>query len=285
MGKMKVFLAIAVLVLVKFQFVTAQDWLKISKAEILKLRNSLSKTGFDNSKSDIVFLVDTSGSLWPNDFNEEKKFVMNLLNDISVGMQATRVEVIPFGSTASKFITQISDPQSTKNKCTFNEKFKPMVQSINGWMTNMRDAFQLAWEVCLNNGLKRTPLTKVKTVVILLTDGYWNYPYNDPSPISRANDLINGNVEVFAIGVGSVDFNNLRRLVGSNPDKYAFHLRDFDEFAELATYIRGGKSKVIFLLPIAGFRNVEKKKKISHKSLLCYNTLIPILGKASNDKH
>ena len=245
MGKMKVFLPIAVFLLTNFQFVTTQDWLEVSKEQLKILRDQVSNSqGFYDQKSDLVFLVDTSGSLWTNDFNEEKKFVMNLLNEISVGMQATRVEVIPFGSQATKFITQISAPEPTKNKCTFNEKFKPMPQSINGWMTNMRDAFQLGWEVCLNNGLKRTPLTKVKTVVILLTDGYWNYPYNDPSPISRAQNLLAGNVEVFAIGVGYVDFPRLRQLV-HDPDKHAFHLSDFSQFAELATYIRGGMLAVL----------------------------------------
>lgn len=237
MEGIRVFLPIAVFILVNVQFVTGQDWLQVSKEELLALRNEV--LSFDNSISDLVFLVDTSGSLSSSDYDEEITFVTNLINEISVDMQATRVEVIPFGSTASQFITQISDPDLSKNKCTFNEKFKTMVQSINGGATNMRDAFQLAWEVCLNNGLKRTPLTKVKTVVILLTDGKWNTPSNDPSPVSRAENLIAGHVEIFAIGVGNIDYGNLKSLV-EDPDKHAFHLQDFEEFAELATYLRGG---------------------------------------------
>lgn len=245
MGKMQVFLPIAVFLLVNFQFITSQDWLKISKEELKNLRNNVSGSqGFYQQQADLVFLVDTSGSLWTSDFNEEKKFVMNLLNEMSVGMQATRVEVIPFGTQATNFITQISAPDATKNKCTFNEKFKPMPHSINGWMTNMKSAFERAWRVTLNNGLKRQPLSKVKTVVILLTDGYWNYPYDDPSPLKRAQDLLKGTVEVFAIGVGHVDFPRLQQLV-ADPGRHAFHLRNFNEFAELATYIRGGELAVL----------------------------------------
>ena len=239
MGKMN--FPVVLLFLSFLQFITAQDWLKVSKQELLDLRNSVN--AFESKKSDIVFLVDTSGSLYRSEFDEEKKFVMNLLNEMSVGMQANRVEVIPFGTSATKFITQISDPKPTKNKCTFNEIFNPMQQSINGYMTNMRDAFELAWQVCLNNAYKRTPLTEIKTVVILLTDGYWNYPYNDPSPLQRARELVTGTVEIFAIGVGNgVNQANLRSLVDQNSiDKHAFFLHDFNEFAELATYIRGGK--------------------------------------------
>ena len=248
MGRMKVYIPFVLLLLTHFQFVTAQDWLKVSKDEILALRNSMNS--FESKKSDIVFLVDTSTSLYTSDFNEEKKFVMNLLNEMSVGMQANRVEVIPFGTTASKFITQISDPQPTKNKCTFNEKFKPMPHSINGGATNMRKAFELAWQVCLNNADKRTPSNKIKTVVILLTDGYWNYYRNrgDPSPVKKARGLLQGNVEVFAIGVGpNVQQDNIRKLV-RDPDKHAFFLKDFNEFAELATYIRGGELNFVSLV-------------------------------------
>lgn len=176
MEGMRVFLLIAAFILVNVQFITGQDWLQVSKEELLALRNEV--LSFENSVSDLVFLVDTSGSLSTSDFNEEITFVTNLLNEISVDLQATRVEVIPFGTTASQFITQISDPAVSKNKCTFNEQFKTMSHSINGWLTNMRDAFQLAWEVCLNNGLKIVAITeRVKTVVILLADGNWNTPY------------------------------------------------------------------------------------------------------------
>ena len=239
---MKVFLPIALFFLASFEFVSSQDqdWLDVSKTELKRLRNEF--LSFDNRKSDILFLIDTSGSLWPHDYNEEKKFVTNLLNEISVGIEATRVEVIPFGLTASIFVDYVSAPSLEKTKCTFNKKFNPMPQSINGWMTNMKGAFQLAYDVCVGkySGQKRGPLNKVKTVVILLTDGKWNEPWNDPSPVSIAQQLHAANVEVFAIGVGNIDYNKLKQVV-KDPNKQAFHLRDFTQFSELATYLRGGK--------------------------------------------
>ena len=240
MGKMNAFLGIAALLLLSCQFVSSQDWLSVSKTELLKLRNEY--LTFDNRKSDLLFLVDTSGSLGDNDYLEEKKFVTNLLNKISVSMEATRVEVIPFGSTATRFLDYVSAPAISKTKCTFNEKFNPLPQSINGWMTNMKAAFQLAYDVCVGkySGQKRGPLNKVKTVVILLTDGKWNVPWNDPSPVSIAQQLHAANVEVFAIGVGNIDFNKLKQVV-KDTSKQAFHLKDFTQFAELATYLRGGK--------------------------------------------
>ena len=239
MGKIKVFLCFAVFFFGICQFVSSQDWLDVSKTELLKLRNQF--LSFENKKSDILFLIDTSGSLSGNDFNEEKKFVTNLLNEISVGMEATRVEVIPFGERATRFIDYVSIPSLDKTKCTFNEKFNPMPHRINGWLTNMRDAFQLAYDVCFGiySGKKRVIL-QVKTVVILLTDGEWNWPYSDPDPTSIAKSLLQGNVEIFAIGVGRVNFAALQGLV-KDKTKHAFYLNNFNQFAELATYLRGGK--------------------------------------------
>lgn len=239
---MNVFLFIAAFALANFGVVFSQDqdWLNISETELLKLRNE--HNSYDNQKSDLLFLIDTSGSLSGSDFTEEKKFITNLLNEISVGMEATRVEVIPFGSTASIFIDQVSTPELTKNKCTFNEKFNPMAQSINGYATNMKDAFQLAYDVCLGpySGQKRGPLNTVKTTVLLLTDGKWNTPWSDPSPVSVAQLLHSASVEVFAVGVGNINYDQLKQVV-EDPDKQAFQLADFDQFAELATYLRGGK--------------------------------------------
>ena len=110
------------------------------------------------------------------------------------------------------------------------------------WATNMKSAFQLAFDVCLGkySGQKRGPLNKVRTVVILITDGYWNYPYNDPSPIPIAQSLLAANVEVFAIGVGNVNLPALQKLV-KDPAKQAFHLQTFAHFKELSLYVRGGK--------------------------------------------
>ena len=241
---MKVFLFLAVFLLANFKiaFSQNQDWLNVSETQLKILRDQHSVyNSYENQKADILFLLDTSGSLSSSDFSEEKKFITNLLNEIAVGNEATRIEVITFGSTASRYIEQISYPAGTKNKCTFNELFNPLPQSINGWATNMKEAFSQAKEVCVGeySGNKRGTLATLRTTVILITDGKWNRPSSDPSPVTYAQDLITAGAEIFAIGVGNIDYNKLKQVV-EDPDRQAFHLEDFDQFSELATYIRGG---------------------------------------------
>uniref|UniRef100_A0A6P8IYU7 Sushi, von Willebrand factor type A, EGF and pentraxin domain-containing protein 1-like n=1 Tax=Actinia tenebrosa TaxID=6105 RepID=A0A6P8IYU7_ACTTE len=214
------------------------DWLSIALKDIIRLRGSI----LLNQKADILFLIDSSGSLGGHQFGYEKKFIKNLLNEIVVGYSATRVEVIPFSNSASRFIRFISDPKSTNNKCYFNQRFSTLTQEHG--MTNMKDAFQIAYDICLGkwSGVKRFPMKVFKTVIILLTDGDWNYPPGDNDPTPIAKKLIDQKAEIFAIGVGgTVNFRNLQILVaGQKPGVvYAFHLRDFNQFNELATYIRG----------------------------------------------
>ena len=236
---MKVILYLVVVFLANFQIAFSQnvDWLDVSQTELKNLRDSF----YENSKADLLFLIDTSGSLSGYDFTEEKKFVTNLLNEIRVASEGTRVEVIPFATTSDRFIRQISEPHPSKNKCTFNEKFVPMGRDW-GYLTNTKEAMRLAEEVCIGewSGQKRGTLSTLQTTVILITDGRWNYPWGASSPVSFAQEIRNAGGEIFAIGVGNIDYSKLQQVV-RDPNKQAFHLANFDQFTQLATYLRGGE--------------------------------------------
>ena len=235
--KMKATLSTAVLLLAISPFAFAQSDLERAQQEFITLRKQLGT----NKISDILFLLDTSGSVSNYAFEVEKKFVINFLSTITVSFEEARVAVIPFGNTASLYIDGVSNPSSDKDKCDLIQKLKQMPHSY-AWATNTKSAFQLAFDVCLGkySANKRGPFHKVRTVVILITDGYWNWPYNDPSPIPIAQSLLAANVEVFAIGVGYVNLPALQTLV-KDPAKQAFHFKDFAEFGELSLYVRGGK--------------------------------------------
>jgi len=236
---MKAAISTAVLLLAISPFAFAHSDLERAKQEFTTLRDELTV----NRYSDILFLLDTSGSLDSFGFDTEKEFVINFLNTIPVGMPAARVEVIPFGDTASLYIDGVSNPSLVMNKCDIFQKLKQMPHSINGSSTNTKSAFQLAFDVCLGiyAGNKRVPLNKVRTVVILITYGRWNYPYQDPSPIPIAQMLHKFNIEVYAIGVGDGITPDTLQEVVRDPAKQAFHLKDFAEFDELSLYVRGGK--------------------------------------------
>ena len=228
----KVALRIAVFFLATYNFAISQTDFEKAKVELVKLRDEFAK---DNSPGDILFLVDTTSSLSNYAFQAEKIFIEGFLNTITVSVKAVRVELIPFDSPqVSSYIDQVSNPTSAKNKCTFGEKMIQMHHTY-GWATNTKGAFQQAYDVCL-----RKQKRSVKTVVILLMDGYWNYPQGDPSPVLIAQKLHTQAVEVYAIGIWRPDKFKLSALV-KNPAKQAFLLENFNQLRELAFYLRGGK--------------------------------------------
>ena len=235
---MKVAISTAVLLVAISPLAFAQSDLQRAIQVFTTLRDEL--TGV-NKISDILFLLDTSASLSDYHFDIEKKFVINFLSTISVSFEKARVAVIPFGNTASLYIDGVSNPSLDKHKCDLIQKLTHMPHGY-AWVTNTKSAFQLAYDVCVGqySAKKRGPFHKVRTVVILVTDGWWNWPYNDPSPIPIAQSLLAANVEVFAIGVGYVNLPALQKLV-KDPAKQAFHFKDFAEFGELSLFVRGGK--------------------------------------------
>ena len=233
---MKGVFAVVVFILVMGLFTFAQTNLERAKRELKRLRDELAEA---NKKSDILFLLDTSGSLSSYEFQTEKRFVESFLNTITVSLHATRIEVIPFADTASRYIDGVSAPSLDKHKCSLVEKFNSLPQNINGFGRNTYGAFKLAFDICLGqlSALKRGPLSLVKTVVILLTVG----PWQGQSPVSIAKNLQQANVEVFVIGVrNSFLENNLKKMV-NNADKQAFYFRTFRELAELSLFLRGGE--------------------------------------------
>ena len=89
---MKVAISTAVLLLAISPFAFAQNDLESAKQEFTTLRKQLGT----NKISDILFLLDTAGSLSTYDFEAEKEFVINFLSTITVSFEEARVEVIPF---------------------------------------------------------------------------------------------------------------------------------------------------------------------------------------------
>ena len=90
---MKAAISTAVLLLAISPFAFAQSYL-LAKKVFITLREQLGT----NKKSDILFLLDTSGSVSSYGFRAEKDFVIKFLSTITVSFEGARVAVIPFGT-------------------------------------------------------------------------------------------------------------------------------------------------------------------------------------------
>ena len=197
------------------------------------------KQKYNNSQSDIIFLMDASGSVSNYGFASEKIFVENMLNEFSLAPYSTRVAVITFGEKVKTDINYIDiDPTSkTHQKCEFKPWFLHNVVHRYGRATNMLEGFQRSNDIlqtAMNNNHRRS---NVHTVAMMITDGYWNRG----DPRANANTLKSTyGVDLFTVGVDGYSQWQLEALATS-PD-HVLGFETFTKFRELALYIRGGKA-------------------------------------------
>ena len=196
------------------------------------------KQKYNNSQSDIIFLMDVSGSVSKYGFASEKIFIDNMLNEFSVAPYSTRVAIITFGYEVKTDINYIDiDPISkTHQKCEFKPRFDNNVVHRYGSATNMKEAFQRSTDLlqtAMNNNHRRS---SIHTVAILITDGYWNRG----DPRANANVLKSTfGVDLITVGVDGYSQWQLEALASSLD--HVLKYESFTKFRELALYIRGGK--------------------------------------------
>lgn len=247
-GKMKLFLLVSALCASYFSVEALLD----NPQEIL----ANFKDKYNNSKSDLIFLLDTSGSVRPWGFNTEKIFVDSLLNEFSVAPYSTRVSVITFGTEVKTDINyiDIDGTELDKNKCEFKPKFQYQVR-FRGGMTNMKEGFARAinlLQTTINKGRKRIG---VHTVVMMITDGYWNMG----NPLGNTATLKSTyGVDIFAVGVAGYSIYQLNQIASSS--QHVLRFNSFNKFKELAMYIRGGKLSTSIPSPV--FVDDDNKKDV-----------------------
>lgn len=161
------------------------------------------------NKADVVFIMDSSGSIGPDDYNREKQFVKDLTNVFQVSPTEARISTIIYSD----------DPKLIFDFDTFNDK-----QSINtaiddleylGNRTRIDKALAMAMEVFS----KSRPA--VPRIAFVLTDGKQTDDY-DAKPLDIAvRPLHDLGVHVYVIGIGTyVDPEELRLLARRQEDVF-----------------------------------------------------------------
>lgn len=112
--KMKGVIPIAIFLLAMCQFIFALRGLNGAKEEFKRLQAELASPG---KKGDVLFLIDTSSNLSSFNLSIVKRFVRAFLSNLTVRLNTTRVELIPFGTSASRFYDGVSNPSLEKHSC------------------------------------------------------------------------------------------------------------------------------------------------------------------------
>ncbi|XP_077984041.1 sushi, von Willebrand factor type A, EGF and pentraxin domain-containing protein 1-like [Glandiceps talaboti] len=179
---------------------------------------------YQSSKSEIVFLVDNSGSIGAPNFHFEIDFIRHVSTIFSISEDEVRVAVVTYSDSNKiiRHIDYIGDPVG-KNKCSLLGDLSDILFT-GGW-TDTKGALIEA-----QNILQQARPT-VQRLIVLLTDGESNK--GDPIPVAR--NIRNSGIEIIAVGVGNINENELN-AIATIPN--VFILDTLSEIEKLAQRIK-----------------------------------------------
>lgn len=157
----------------------------------------------EKQKADLVFLLDQSGSIDPQDYVTMKSFTTNLINSFKVSQDLVRVGVAQFSSTFQKefYLNEFYTEQS------ISKHISDMNQSGGGtnigWaLDSIKDYFKASTGSRISS--------KISQNLVLITDGESQDDVED-----AADSLRKMGIEVFAIGIGDVHDLELLQITGT----------------------------------------------------------------------
>lgn len=174
-------------------------------------------------KSDVAFVIDSSGSISRTNFQKEKDFVKEVASTFKMGPDQSQIAVISYSDDAQ--IDVKFGEYSNVND------FNAAVDSVKH--QRRRTRIDLALDLAVSGlftpeGGARPNVAKV---MIILTDGKQTNMSGSKSLDVAVRPLQKINVTIFAVGVGNaIDINELLHLVGDNEENL-FRARNFNELA------------------------------------------------------
>ncbi|KAL7394138.1 hypothetical protein ABVT39_021296 [Epinephelus coioides] len=180
---------------------------------------------------DFVFVIDSSRSIRPNDYEKVKTFIINLLQFLEIGSDATRVGLLQYGS--------VVQPEFSLNtyttKAEVEQAVKNMEHLATGTMTGLAIQYTMETAFTEEEGARPANL-HIPRIAMVVTDGR---PQDTVEEI--AAQARQAGIQIFAIGVGRVDMNTLK-AIGSEPHSEHVHL--VANFSQIETLISVFQSKL-----------------------------------------
>uniref|UniRef100_A0ACB8FED2 Matrilin-2 n=1 Tax=Sphaerodactylus townsendi TaxID=933632 RepID=A0ACB8FED2_9SAUR len=178
-----------------------------------------------NKQLDLVFVIDSSRSVRPYDFEKVKEFILTILQFLDISPDITRVGLIQYSSTIKNEFSL----KTFKKRQDVERAVKRMMYLATGTMTGL--AIQYAMSIAFSESEGARPLSQnVPRIIMIVTDGRPQDPVAEVAAKAR-----NSGILVFAIGVGRVDMNTLKSI-GSEPhEEHVFLVANFSQIETLTS--------------------------------------------------
>ncbi|XP_072532864.1 collagen alpha-6(VI) chain [Salminus brasiliensis] len=198
----------------------------ISSVFIPLLKNITIQKGCKfTAEADIYFLLDESGSITYDDFDDMKAFILEFLHMFQIGPDKVRIGVVKFADRAT--IVFRLDTYATKP--AVEKAVKDLFMEGGGTRTDLG----LEAMIPLFKQAEQTRKEKVRELLIVITDGK-SEPVGTPVKVP-AEELRKQNVTIYAVGVKNADTAELEDMSGS--PKRTFYVQNYDALKLIKTKI------------------------------------------------
>ncbi|KAG8445688.1 hypothetical protein GDO86_010461 [Hymenochirus boettgeri] len=177
---------------------------------------------------DLVFIIDSSRSVRPQEFEKVKIFLSDMIETLDTGERATRVAVVNYASTVkTEFFLK-----TFFNKAEMKKAVSMISPLSTGTMTGL--AIQTALEEVFTEeaGSRRAALN-IPKVAIIVTDGRPQDRVQDIAARARARSI-----EIYAVGVDRADMQSLKLMASEPLDEHVFYVETYGVIEKLTLKFR-----------------------------------------------
>uniref|UniRef100_A0A3P9D2M1 Matrilin 4 n=1 Tax=Maylandia zebra TaxID=106582 RepID=A0A3P9D2M1_9CICH len=151
---------------------------------------------------DLVFLIDSSRSVRPHEFETMRKFMIDIINTLDIGLNATRVGVVQYSSQVRT-----------------DESINQIIPLAQGTMTGLAIRYMMNEAFTPEAGDR----PKVPNVAVIVTDGR---PQDRVAEV--AAEAREKGIEIYAVGVARADMTSLRAMASPPFEDHVFLVESFD---------------------------------------------------------
>uniref|UniRef100_A0A8W8HWS0 VWFA domain-containing protein n=1 Tax=Magallana gigas TaxID=29159 RepID=A0A8W8HWS0_MAGGI len=170
-----------------------------------------------NKMADVVFLLDSSFSVWESDFAEQLKFVKSVVDNFQVGKDGIQVGVLSYSSEIQTnfFLNEYNDKEAIKSAVD-------KIQYLSTAGTDTAGALKYAREVMFHK--KHGGRELASKIIILITDGM---SHDSNATAKQAEKTKQAEINILAVAVGAPIMRELEMVASYPTTDSVFNVTDF----------------------------------------------------------
>ncbi|XP_029902454.1 matrilin-3a [Myripristis murdjan] len=177
---------------------------------------------------DLVFIIDSSRSVRPGEFEKVKIFLADMVDTLDVGPDATRVAMVNYASTV-KIEFLLKDHLNQLDMKQAISRIEPLA---TGTMTGL--AIKTAMNEAFTEQSGARPRSRnISKVAIIVTDGRPQDQVEEVSAAARASGI-----EIYAVGVDRADMRSLQLMASIPLDEHVFYVETYGVIEKLTSKFR-----------------------------------------------